>query len=151
MKRLFAALLLFVIPGIHADDDDTHPLDSFFSAEVLPDEDAAEVMTHFELSERSPYHVEMEVYHTQLETKLLGALVNVSVEDLDLSYDLLIKFDALPYRREQGQAPLFRGEESARSEPVFTVREFRYEELPEIDDPSVESEEEEEEEEEEED
>lgn len=137
MKPILAVLLLFTVSGFAVDE---HPLEPFFSAEVLPDEDAKEVQTHFEISDRSPYALEMEIYHTNLKNKILGALIEVESKSLGLKYDVLIQLTATPYLKVSGEAPLFRGDELIKGEPTFKIKEFRYEELPDIDDPSKEEE-----------
>jgi hypothetical protein len=137
MKPILAVLLLFTISGFSADE---HPLDPFFSAEVLPDEDAKKVKTHFEISERSPYLLEMEMYHTNLKNKILGALVEVESKSLNLSYEVIFQVSATPYLNVSVEVPLFRGDEIIKGEPTFTIKEFRYEELPDIEDPSKEEE-----------
>lgn len=138
MKPILAVFLLFTFSGFSADE---HPLEPFFSAEVLPDEDAKEVKTHFEISDRSPYMLKMEIYHTNLKNKILGALIEVESKPLGLKYDILIQLTATPYLKVSGEAPFFRGDEIIKGEPTFTIKEFRYEELPDIDDPSKEDDE----------
>jgi hypothetical protein len=131
------ALVSCLLPAVAEDE---HPLEAFFSAEVLPDKDAKKVQTHFEVSDHRPYSLTLEMYHTDLKKKLLGAVIEVNAESLNLTYDLVIEIDTLPYTRVEKEAPLFRGREIAKSDVTFKVKEFRYEELPDIDDPSKEDE-----------
>lgn len=98
------------------------------------------MQTHFEISDRSPYTLKLEMYNTDLKNKLLGAVVEVEAKSLNLTYDLVIEIDTHPYTRVEKEAPLFRGREIANSDVTFKVKEFRYEELPDIDDPSKEDE-----------
>lgn len=139
-RRWFILFVILLCSTVPAPSEDDHPLDEFFSSEVLPDEDTKKVQTHFEVSDRSPYTLTLEMYHTDLKKELLGALIEVNAKSLNLTYDVVIEIKTPPYSRVEKEVLLFRGQEISRSEATFKIKEFRYKELPDIDDPSKEDE-----------
>jgi len=118
--------------ALNAEDGNDHPLKEFFTSPILPQKEVSEVLTSFEIPNRQPAAVVFQVYHTNLDFTVVGLLVRVTADALDLSYDVIVPVKAEPYLRAEGQAYLFRGEEVMKAEPKFEIKEIRFKPLPAI-------------------
>lgn len=149
MKKMWISSLVAVLVAVSgAVAQDKHPLEDYFKAEILTEKAMKEVLVELEiLHGQTPTPIRAEVYHTDLEKKVIGLKVELENPELDLKLEMIIQLDALPYKIAYGDEDLIRADDFRGENVKFTVTEIRYEELPDIDDMITEAKEEEEEEE----
>ena len=88
---------------------DKHPLEDYFQAEILTDEAMKEVLVDLELDYGStPTKLEAEIYHTDLEKKIVGLKVEVENTDKSLKYEMVIELEVMPYEKAMGEQIIFR-------------------------------------------
>ena len=142
---LLAIALLAVVSGAVAQDK--HPLEDYFKAEILTEKAMKEVLVKAEIEHHvSPTPISVEVYHTDLEIKIVGLKVEVENPAAKLKYEAIIELEAMPYEKTDGSTYAFRADDLRDEGVTLKVIEIRYEELPDIDDMITEAKEEEEEE-----
>lgn len=141
---LLTIAMLVVVSGVVAQDK--HPLEDYFQAEILTDKAMKEVLVDLELDYGStPTKLEAEIYHTNLERKIVGLKVEVESADKSLKYEMVIELEAMPYEKAMGEQIIFRSADLRDEGVTLKVIEIRYEELPVIDDMITEAREEDEE------
>lgn len=144
MKRIACTLLFLVaLPAI---SQDKHPLEDYFTAEIMTEKAMKEVKVHFEIDwNGAGPNLEVEVYHTDLERKIVGLIATVSCPELEIENEVLIQGEVEPYKPFVEKVEIHRGSELIRDQTTVSVKEIRYEEMPEIDDMVTEAKEDEEE------
>lgn len=148
MKKMWISSLVVVLVAVSgAVAQDKHPLEDYFKAEILTEKAMKEVLVELEINHGStPTYLEAEIYHTDLEKKIVGLKVQVENADGGLKYEMVIELEAMPFKKATGKEVVFRAKDLRDEGVKLKVIEIRYEELPDIDDMITEAKEEEEEE-----
>lgn len=134
-SKFFALVTALTVTVTPTFAQEKHRYEEYFTAEIMTAKMMKEIQVSFDIQWRTSGNpIEVEIYHTDLDHRVIGLMATISCPSIELEYDVIVQGEVEPYQNFNAKISPYRGEDLLEGETTVTVKEIRYEEMPEIDD-----------------